>query len=570
MMLLLTAGSLVCAFVVIRVWLSLYPKPYPGIPYNKESANRVTGDIPALVPSIKDMNEFSSAVFSITTQKLGTPIAQLLFPGIRKPLVILEDPREIEDLLVRRNKEFDKAPMALDLVAPMFPRSSIAQYTTPELRIQKRIWVDVMGADFLRKTTAPNIVKATLELVDLWRLKASTIYKEKCLMVHDDLKNAALDAIWISIVGEEAGVTRFETQKLNAKFNGQENIEELTPPRGMFLKEEVAYIGETISRNSNTPSPKWAQKLETYTPRYRKFRRTVTSEIGKAMKKAVQRFQSLEAGSLDEDNDAIDTCMMDQVLRRQIVEARKAGKPPTDPTQDQNMIEEMFVMLVGGHDSTANTLTWFVRYMEAYPTVQKELRAVLNAAFPDPAHLTADDILNTEIPYLDGVCEESFSLAGTAKGNLRQAIVDTEILGCRIPKGTEIFMNYHIDRAPVAIEESRRTSSSQATAAKRGDGFQGNPGRDLGSFEPRRWLAKDEKTGKENFNAYALPQLAFGGGYRGCAGRKLATMEFRIIVVLLVLNFEFLELPEEYKSMKAKEKIFREPQMPYAKLRVLR
>ncbi|KAI0401874.1 hypothetical protein F4802DRAFT_600557 [Xylaria palmicola] len=94
-------------------------------------------------------------------------------------------------------------------------------------------------------------------------------------------------------------------------------------------------------------------------------------------------------------------------------------------------------------------------------------------------------------------------------------------------------------------------------------------GVDLHLFDPERWLVKDDETGKESFNAYALPQLAFGGGYRGCSGRKLATMEFRVIVVLLIINLEFLQLPEEFKTPKAIERIFREPETPYAKLRVL-
>lgn len=46
-------------------------------------------------------------------------------------------------------------------------------------------------------------------------------------------------------------------------------------------------------------------------------------------------------------------------------------------------------------------------------------------------------------------------------------------------------------------------------------------------------------------------------------------MEFRIIIVLLVLNFEFRELPEELGSMRASEKLFRHPQMPFARLRPL-
>ena len=46
-------------------------------------------------------------------------------------------------------------------------------------------------------------------------------------------------------------------------------------------------------------------------------------------------------------------------------------------------------------------------------------------------------------------------------------------------------------------------------------------------------------------------------------------MELKIMVVMLVLNFEFLPLPEEYKSMAATEKAFREPDFPFARMRAL-
>ncbi|KAI0204044.1 cytochrome P450 [Astrocystis sublimbata] len=540
--------------------------------------------MPLLVPLIASTGENSSSIFAATTQALNAPLAQLLFPGLafRAPLIILEDARTIEDILLRRQKEFDKAPMALDLLSPMFPRGTLSQYTTPALRAQKRVWADVMSREFLEKTAAPGIWKATIELLELWRLRAGSGDGDAPFSVSEDFKNAALDAIWVAMVGEEPGVTRHEIAKLRRRLKvrdpkgmetdyvekGDGDGDGDDVPRGVFLKEEVEYIGRTIARNSNHPVPKWAQKLETYTPRYRKFRATVTAEITSAMKSAVERFQRLEAGSLELGDS--DRCMMDLVLRRQIVEAKKAGKQPSDPVKDQSMLDEMFVMLVGGHDSTANTLSWFVRFMEAYPAIQTRLRSVLSSAFPGAEGAPpVDDILGTDIPYLDAVCEESIRLAGTAKGNLRQAVVDTEILGYRIPKGAEIFMNYHVDHAPAPVDERRQSKSSQAANEKRGGGFEGRAGADLHLFEPERWLVKDEETGKEKFNAYALPQLAFGGGYRGCSGRRLATMEFRIIVVLLIMNFEFLELSAGFKTAKAIEKIFREPEAPYARIRVL-
>lgn len=215
--------------LIAMSWRGVYPKPYPGIPYNAESTNRITGDIPNLVPVIQATNEFSSSIFAITTQKLGKPIAQMLFPAIRKPLIILEDPREIEDILLRRNKEFDKAPMAIDTFSPMFPNASLSQFTTPKLKAQKRLWADVMSAEFLRNAAAPNIHQATLELLDLSRLKATT-FMDQPFSVHEDLQNTALDAIWVAMIGEEPGVVRYEIKKLQSQIAGNSDYQNEPPP----------------------------------------------------------------------------------------------------------------------------------------------------------------------------------------------------------------------------------------------------------------------------------------------------------------------------------------------------
>lgn len=328
----------------VLVWRMLYPKPYPGIPYNIDSAKRIAGDIPDLVKVSKATNEFSGSMFAITTGKLGTPIAQFLFPGFRKPIILLDDPREIENLLIRRGKEFGKSPMSIDLFAPMFPGGTVSQHTTLELKAQKRLWADVMHSDFLARAAGLNIHKATLDLLRLWRIKGSVAYKDQPFVVLDDFKNAALDAMWVALLGEDLGITGYEVQKLQDQISGRKSGAEAAP-RGTFLHDEVEYISDAIARSVNSPSPRWSQKFESWTPRYRRFRKTVSTEIGNTMKKAVERFQRLELGQLE--NDESDTCMMDLVLRRQILAAKKAGSPPTDPIKNHDMLDEMFFMLVG-------------------------------------------------------------------------------------------------------------------------------------------------------------------------------------------------------------------------------
>ena len=47
-------------------------------------------------------------------------------------------------------------------------------------------------------------------------------------------------------------------------------------------------------------------------------------------------------------------------------------------------------------------------------------------------------------------------------------------------------------------------------------------------------------------------------------------MELRIMIVHLILNFEFLPLPEELANMAGEEKLFRGPRTCHVKLKVIR
>lgn len=46
-------------------------------------------------------------------------------------------------------------------------------------------------------------------------------------------------------------------------------------------------------------------------------------------------------------------------------------------------------------------------------------------------------------------------------------------------------------------------------------------------------------------------------------------MEIKIAIALIILNFEFLVLPDELRTTTAAERIFRQPDTPYAHLKVL-
>jgi hypothetical protein len=117
--------------------------------------------------------------------------------------------------------------------------------------------------------------------------------------------------------------------------------------------------------------------------------------------------------------------------------------------------------------------------------------------------------------------EETLRFVATSAMALRTAIVDTEILGHQIPKGTTVFLQCRVWATPTPVSDDKRSPSSRAALKKRPmGGLEGRSGRDLNKFDPRRWLALEVHDGvaRDVFHANALPTLVFGGGPRGCFG----------------------------------------------------
>lgn len=178
---------------------------------------------------------------------------------------------------------------------------------------------------------------------------------------------------------------------------------------------------------------------------------------------------------------------------------------------------------------------------------------------------TVQEITSTRIPYLDATEEEILRCAGTIQGVNREADVDTVILGHRIPKGTTIIIpteSAGIKSPAFEIDESRRHSSSQE-AKKSGKARHEWDAMDIGAFKPERWLAND---GGE-FDASSGPQLAFSLGTRSCFGKRLAYLQLRIMVTLVVWNFELLRCPDELSSYGHKTTLTTEATQCFVRLR---
>lgn len=183
--------------------------------------------------------------------------------------------------------------------------------------------------------------------------------------------------------------------------------------------------------------------------------------------------------------------------------------------------------------------------------------------------------LFSQVPYLDAVVEEVLRCGRTIGAHFRTTMMDTTVLGCRIPKGTMIALpigGHGFVDEPFAIEEGLR-NQRKATIAEPKDKDEEAREKmvakwdysDLPNFRPGRWLVADGNGG-EVFDQVAAPAMPFSLGPRSCLGRKLAHMQLRFMLVMLVWNFDFLPLPDELQSWDATESLTRRPQKNFVRL----
>jgi hypothetical protein len=336
--------------VLYFAWQRLFPQPLPGIPYIRESANQLFGDYPRMIKEARATGDVTFNIFH-PNRELKQPVAQFLLPFFRRSLVVVDDPREAEDILSRRSKEFDRSPSTVRLFRPMIPKSTLAQYTTPELKVQKRLWGDVMGTDFLRRTVAPNIRAATLDLVELWHVKAVQANGEP-FNVLKDFEHAALDAIVLAILGMDLKIVKREVDELRraeagseAKALGEEE-EQLRKQKAMtsdLIQLAMFYLNKLVSESNKSMFPALSIWYMQRTRGYKDMISRVNGELHRLMTAACARFEKIQG---NDDGAELDRSAMDLVLRRSILAARKAGLPPPDPTKDDAMLQELLVLLM--------------------------------------------------------------------------------------------------------------------------------------------------------------------------------------------------------------------------------
>ncbi|KAG6071620.1 hypothetical protein E4U33_003610 [Claviceps sp. LM78 group G4] len=123
----------------------ILPKPIPGVPYNQDIG--ILGDLPALLKAVRS-GSIRPWLWAIPKRR-NSPITQVFLSPFSKPFVILSDYHESYDIMVRRTKEVDRAPLHVDEFLPFMPDHQVAMMSSyPRLKENKELVIGLMLPGF--------------------------------------------------------------------------------------------------------------------------------------------------------------------------------------------------------------------------------------------------------------------------------------------------------------------------------------------------------------------------------------------------------------------------------------
>ncbi|MGH3663696.1 MAG: cytochrome P450 [Micromonosporaceae bacterium] len=181
-----------------------------------------------------------------------------------------------------------------------------------------------------------------------------------------------------------------------------------------------------------------------------------------------------------------------------------AARDGDEALTDQEVLEQVAVFLLAGHDTTATALTMTLWLLSQHPEAQRRLRDEIARVLGDrtPA---AEDM--RELTYLTMALKEGMRLYPSAPVIGRRSTLDSEICGWDVPAGVDIAtVPWVIHRHPDLWDAPER-------------------------FDPERFTPEREKA------RHRYAWFPFGGGPRACIGQHFSMLESVIALASLTRGF---------------------------------
>jgi cytochrome P450 len=527
-------------FILYYVVKRAYPHPYPGIPYNAASARRFWGDSSGLLDAVKKTQDPAKFIFQ-QSRSLDSPVVQLFLAPFSNPTIVIDDVREVKDILSNRTNEFDRAPRTQDAYRPLLPHCSLVKATGPAFKNQRRFWEGVTGTPFLRRVAEPKIYRCALGVIDLLRAQA-TMAGGRPFYCFDDFDVAAFELIWEVVFGTTIdAINNARNEVLCATPDtvqppSLDSLARIPVIQKPDMCDAVSFFISTVAESLKSVSQTWHLWYLRQKPAYKRKLAFKNRTIDALIESTRSKLAGLSEGQLMELEE---TSALVTGVRRQLLARIRQGQRvnvPFSPSVQAEIHDELFMLLVAvstrptspirrlpdrqltprklqGHETKAVLLSWSVKFLIANPEKQEKLRKALVDALPEWSNgeqPSLKAILSTSIPYLEAYMEESMRVANTSPRLVRRTTTDTQVLGYSIPKNATVLLNPYIGTQPLNIPEHLRSENSRNSKGNFESYWDING---MDDFQPERWLAEDG-----SFYPRQFPRLAFSAGPRMCYG----------------------------------------------------
>ncbi|KAF9019108.1 cytochrome P450 [Hymenopellis radicata] len=219
---------------------------------------------------------------------------------------------------------------------------------------------------------------------------------------------------------------------------------------------------------------------------------------------------------------------------------------------EQVLLENIATFIMVGHETTACTINFALYELAGHPDVQSKLRQKIHELGSD---LNYDGI--SSLPYLDAVTSETLRLHAAASRTDRVALKD-DVIPFGNPVTTangEIITSLPIKAGQVIqIPISVLNTDPQVW------------GPDSHSFSPERWLTPGGLPPAARLPRGPYTTVAsFADGHRNCLGWRLAILEFKAMLTILIRDFAWARTGaklEEFRSTTTQAFVGEEPMMP--------
>jgi cytochrome P450 len=315
------------------------------------------------------------------------------------------------------------------------------------------------------------MVNATVGMLDEWRERTRQ-QADQPLDVFKEMMRVTLKIALATLMGVSA----------------EREIDELSPAVTEVLERTNDIITNPVSLPPSVPTPK-----------SRRFLRAIHT---------LDRFvYDTIAKRRAEANGASPSTRPDDLLSM-LMSAR--DEQTGEGMSDKQLRDEAVTILIAGHETVANTLTWAFHLLGEHPQIFDELRAELDQM------LSGRPPTFEELPKLSftrAVIEESMRLYPPA-WMIGRAAKDADVIGrFLVPAGTFVLVSpYVTHRHPGLWDEPDR-------------------------FDPRRFL--DGRSDRLPKFAY----LPFGGGQRFCIGSNFAMMESTLLLATIAQRVRLSPVP---------------------------